>query len=146
MRGYFHVFATILMVTFFSCSRKTTDAFTNSSLVGKWVLTKSCICGSCKEANSLTYKLTLVFSASGQLQLSGSEGNSVHHYSGTYWVTHQSGWDILNINLDSTAAKYFLYLPGSIIFSETETTLTLDLNTPFANPCLYRNAYTAVPG
>ncbi len=131
------------MAMFFSCSKK---AFENSALAGKWVLTKICVCNSCTDTITTNENETLVFSLNGQVDLFGAVGDTQRHYSGTYIVTQQSYGKILNINLNAPdSVKNFLFVPGSIISSQTTTQLVLELATPFSNPCAYKNTYTAEP-
>ena len=143
MKNCFFFCAALWMVIFFSCSKKTSVQY---GLVGKWVLTKICVCNSCIDTIPSYQNQTLVFLLNGQVQLFGAVGNSQQSYSGTYSITQQSYGKVLNINLDAPdSAKNFLYIPGSIINSETGSQLVVELNTPFANLCAYVNTYTAVP-
>jgi hypothetical protein len=147
MKNYFLFFAAFFMAAFFSCSKNTPGGYVNPTLVGKWVLTKICVCNSCIDTIPVNETETLVFSSNGQVQVFGWVGNIEQHFSGTYSVAQQPYGKVLNIHPDAAdSGKYFLYIPGSVIYSETGTTLVLDLNTPFSNPCLYQNTYTAVPG
>ena len=143
MKNYFLFLVAINAVAFISCSKKQ-DANVAESLVGKWVLTKSCVCSSCTDSNAVDNNQTLLFSSDGQVQISGSVGDTEQHYSGTYTVTPQAYGKVLYINVDPGGPENFLYIPGSIILSESATTLVLNLNTPFANACLYQNTYVAV--
>jgi len=110
------------------------------------MLTKICVCNSCIDTIGFYQTQTIVFSVNGQVDLYGAVGNSEQHYSGTYSVAQQSYGKVLNIDLIAPdSAKDFLFVPGSIINSETRTKLVLELNTPFSNQCAYVNTYTAVP-
>lgn len=110
------------------------------------MLTKICVCNSCIDTIAFYQTQTIVFSSNGQVDLYGVVGNSEQHYSGTYSVTQQSHEKVLNIDLVAPdSAKSFLFVPGSIIISETSTKLVLELNAPYANVCAYVNTYTAVP-
>ncbi len=128
-----------------SCSKKNALGVAGESLVGKWVLTKSCVCGSCKDSSSFDNNQTLVFSSNGQVELTGSVGDAEQHWAGSYSISQQPGGKVLNITLNPGAPLNFLYIPGSVIYSASATTLVLDLGTPFANQCLYQNTYAAVP-
>ena len=142
MKNYFFILVSLWAVLFFSCSKKTPS----TTLVGKWKLTKICVCNSCIDTIAFYQTQTIVFSLNGQVDLYGVVGNSQQHYSGTYSVTQQSHGKLLNIDLTAPdSAKNFLFIPGSIINSETRTKLVLELNTPYANVCGYVNTYTAVP-
>ena len=142
MRNYLFILASLWTVLFFSCSKKIAP----TTLVGKWTLTKTCVCNSCIDTIADYQTQTIVFSSNGQVDLYGAAGNSEQHYSGTYSVTQQSNEKVLNIDLIAPdSVKSFLFVPGSIINSETSTKLVLELNTPYANMCAYVNTYTAVP-
>jgi hypothetical protein len=131
------------MFVFFSCSKKISD---NSTLAGKWALTKICVCNSCINTISSYQNQTLVFSLNGQVDLFGFIGNTEKHFSGTYAVTQQSYGKVLSIDINAPDwVKNFLFVPGSIINSETKTKLVLELATPYANDCAYINTYTAEP-
>jgi hypothetical protein len=136
--------AAICLLCFFSCSKNKGTGGADTGLVGKWVLAKSCVCNVCRDSNAIDNSQTIQIISNGQVQLSGLVGNVEEQYPGTYTVTRQQGGDILNITLDAPAPPNFLYIPGSVIFSKTATTLLLNLNTPFANPCLYQNTYVPV--
>lgn len=142
MKNYFFILVTLWAASFFSCSKKISP----TTLVGKWMLTKICVCNSCIDTIGFYQTQTIVFSANGQVDLYGTVGDSEQHYSGTYSVVQQSYGKVLNIDLIAPGpAKDFLFIPGSIITSETRTKLVLELNTPFMNVCAYVNTYTAVP-
>ena len=142
MKNYFFILVSLWAVLFFSCSKKTSP----TTLVGKWMLTKICVCNSCIDTIAFNQTQTIVFSLNGQVDLYGVVGNSQQHYSGTYSVTQQSYGKLLNIDLIAPDSDTnFLFVPGSIINSETSTKLVLELNTPYANACTYANTYTAVP-
>lgn len=142
MKNYFFILMSLWTVLFFSCSKKVSP----TTLIGKWTLTKICVCDSCIDKIAFYQSQTIVFSLNGQVDLYGSVGNSDQHYSGTYSITQQSSGKVLNIELIAPdSAKNFLFVPGSIITSETSTKLVLELNTPYANVCAYVNTYTAVP-
>jgi hypothetical protein len=131
----------IAILAFSACSKTS-----SSTLVGKWVLTKSCACNSCTQPIASYQSQAIVFSSDGRVQLYESAGNSELHYSGSYSVSKQANGKILNINVDAPdSIQNFLYIPGSVIISETSGTLVLSLNTPFANMCAYINTYTSVP-
>jgi hypothetical protein len=144
MKNYFLFFGAMIMAASVSCSKKTNQVATES-LVGKWVLTKSCVCGACKDSSSFDNNQTLIFSSNGQVQLTGSVGDAEQHWVGSYSTSQQLGGKVLNITLDSGAPVNFLYIPRSVIYSESAPTLILNLSTPFANQCLYQNTYAAVP-
>jgi hypothetical protein len=142
MKNYFFIVVSLWTVLFFACSKKISP----TTLVGKWMLTKICVCNSCIDTIAFYQTQTIVFSLNGQVDLYGAVGNSEQHYSGTYSVTQQPYGKVLNIDLVAPdSAKDFLFVPGSIINSETSTKLVLELNTPYANVCAYVNTYTAVP-
>jgi hypothetical protein len=142
MRKCLFILVSLWTILFFSCSKKAAP----TSLVGKWMLTKICVCDSCMDTIADHQTQTIVFSSNGQVDLYGAVGNSEQHYSGTYSVTQQSSGKVLNIDLTAPdSAKNFLFVPGSIINAETRTNLVLELNTPYANVCAYVNTYTAVP-
>jgi hypothetical protein len=145
MKNYFLFFCAMIIFQFISCSKKNVEDKTGQSIAGKWVLTKSCVCGLCNDSNSVDNNQTLVFSLDGKVQLSGSVGDAEQHYSGTYTVAQQAEGNVLNISLDNGGPANFLYVPGSVIYSGSATSLVLDLSTPFANACLYQNTYAAVP-
>jgi len=126
-----------------SCSKK----ISATGLVGTWSLTKICVCDACMDTIGFYQTQTLVFSLTGQVDLYGAVGNALRHYSGTYQVTPQAYGRVLDIDLIAPDAdKHFLFIPGSLINSESNTKLVLALNTPYANPCAYVNTYTAIPG
>ena len=109
-------------------------------------MTRICVCNSCTDTITFYQAQTLVFSLNGQVDLYGAVGNSEQHYSGTYLVKQQSYGKVLNIDLNAPdSIKNFLFVPGSIINSESKTKLVLELNTPYANMCAYVNTYTAIP-
>jgi hypothetical protein len=142
MKNYLLIFQVISITLFFSCTKKISPA----TLVGKWTLTKVCVCNSCTDTISFYQTQILVFSAGGQVDLYGAVGNAEQHYSGTYNVSQQSYGKALNIDLNAPdSVKNFLFVPGSIINSETTTKLVLELNTPYANMCAYVNTYTRMP-
>ena len=141
MRNWTLFLATIYLLSVFSCAKDTPA----SNLVGKWVLSKYCVCNSCTNASPTGNHQTLIFKANGQVDLYGSVGDTEKHYSGIYAVTQQAGYNILNITLEAAAPKDFLYIPGAIIYAETKTNLVLNLSTPFGNPCLYQNTYVSTP-
>jgi hypothetical protein len=139
MKANLLFFVIIGLLMFPACSKNT-----SITLAGKWVLTRSCVCNACSDTIPFYKNQTLVFGADGQVQLFGAVGNTMQYYSGTYSVTQQTYGKVLNINLNAPDSnKSFLYIPGSVIYSETETTLVLKLNTPFSNVCAYQNTYTA---
>jgi len=143
MKNYFLFCLMCWMAMFFSCSKK---PFENFGLAGKWVLTKICVCNTCRDTIPFYENQTIVFSLNGQIDLFGAVGDTQRHYSGTYVVTQQSYGKVLNIDLNAPdSLKDFLYIPGSIINSQTKTQLVLELATPFSNPCAYINTYTAEP-
>ena len=124
MKNYFFILVSLWTVLFSSCSKKTAPI----TLVGKWMLTKICICNSCVDTIAFYQAQTIVFSLNGQVDLYGAVGNSEQHYSGTYSVTQQSNGKVLNIDLNAPgSAKDFLFVPGSVISSETSTKLVLEL-------------------
>jgi hypothetical protein len=142
MKNYFLTCVGLSVLLFFSCSKK----ISTDSLVGKWVLTKICVCNACIDTIGFYQTQTLVFSLGGQVDLYGAVGNAEQHYSGTFSVTQQSYGKVLNIDLNAPdSVKNFLFVPGSIISSETSTKLVLELNTPYANACAYVNTYTVRP-
>ena len=142
MKNCFFIMVSLWTVLFFSCSKKTSP----TTLVGKWMLTKICVCNSCIDTIAFYQTQTIVFSLNGQVDLYGVVGSSEQHYSGTYSITQQSYGKLLNIDLTAPdSAKNFLFIPGSIINYETSSKLVLELNTPYANVCGYVNTYTAVP-
>jgi hypothetical protein len=142
MKNYFFILVSLWTGLFFSCSKRVPP----TTLVGKWMLTKICVCNSCIDTIASHQTQTIVFSLNGQVDLYGAVGNSEQHYSGTYSVTQQSYGKVLNVDLIAPdSAKSFLFVPGSIINSETRSKLVLELNTPYANMCAYVNTYTAVP-
>jgi hypothetical protein len=142
MKNYFFILVSLWTILFFSCSKKIPP----TTLVGKWMLTKICVCNSCIDTIAFYQTQTIVFSLNGQVDIYGVVGNSQQHYSGAYSVTQHSYGKVLNIDLIAPdSAKDFLFVPGSIINSETSTKLVLELNTPFSNDCAYVNTYTAVP-
>ncbi len=133
----------LVLVYFFACTKsKPQQTVQNDAIVGKWKLTKSCRCDTCIDSSAFNYQV-LEFSPDGHYQITAVVGDPIFQCKGTYTITHQSNGDILNIKMDSNCPADFFYIPGSHIYSETGTTLILDLNTPFANPCLYRNTYVA---
>jgi hypothetical protein len=140
MKNYFLFIGVIIVIALVSCSKKNVEG-----IVGKWALTKSCVCGACKDSNSVDNNQTLVFSSDGKVELSGPVGNTEQHYTGSYSISQQSYGKVLNITLTSGSPANFLYIPGSVIYSESATTLILSLNTPFANQCLYQNTFAAIP-
>jgi len=145
MNRWFLFFAAIYLLSVSGCSKNTTAGHLDKTLVGKWLLVKSCVCGYCKDSNSVNNNQTIVFTSGGEVQLSGSVGDKEQYYSGTYTLSPQSGNTILNITMDAPVPHDFLYIPGSVIYSQTIITLVLNLNTPFGNPCLYQNTYVSVP-
>src|ERR1700735_4256268 len=95
MKNYFFILASLWTVLFFSCSKKTPP----TTLVGKWMLTKICVCNSCIDTIAFYQTQTIVFSVNGQVDLYGAVGNSGQHYSGTYSVIQQPYGKVLNIDL-----------------------------------------------
>jgi hypothetical protein len=145
MKNHFLFVSAMSMLIFFSCSRNSSGGYVNPTIVGKWILTKSCVCNSCIEGNPFSRREILIFSSGGQVDLSGYFRNVETHYTGTYSIIQQSYGRVLNINLNTADTnKNFLYVPGSVIYFQSGTTLVLNLSTPFANPCLYQNTYAAV--
>jgi hypothetical protein len=139
MKKYLLFCIAISVLLFFSCTKK----IAAGSLVGKWVLTRICVCYACTDSLTAIQAQTLVFSVNGQADLYGATGNATQHYSGTYAVTTSSYGKVLNIDLSAPdSVSDFLYVPGSIINGLTSTTLTLELNTPYANDCAHVNTYT----
>src|SRR5579862_6427679 len=100
MKNYFLFFGAVIIAQFISCSKKNVEGITSQSIVGKWILTKSCVCGLCKDSNSVDNNQTLVFSSDGKVQLSGSVGDAEQRYSGTYSIAQQAEGKVLNISLD----------------------------------------------
>ena len=139
MRSWTFFFAGIFALSFFSCSKHSSAGDPATGLVGTWVLSKSCVCNTCTDSNSFNHQ-TLIFRSGGQVDLYGSVGDAEGHASGTYAVTQHPDGNILNITLNAGTPD-FLFIPGAVIYVETRTTLILNLNTPFGNPCLYQNTY-----
>ncbi len=145
MKNSFLLLALAWICLFFSCSRNVTVPFENPTLVGKWVLTKSCLCNRCTDSISFFNSQTLIFSSTGQADVFTSVGNSVQHYFGTYSVAQTSGGKILNMKVDSPSPSIFYSIPGSVIISETGTTLVLNVIALNMTQCATINTYTASP-
>ena len=142
-KSYF--FAIINLLAFFSCSRNTSSFFVNPTLTGKWVLTKSCVCNACLNTIPFYKRQTLVFSSNGQAQVFTASGNAEQNYSGTYSVVQTSSGKILNMQVDSASPSIFYSIPGSLIISETGTTLVLNVIADNMTQCGNINTYAAVP-
>ena len=145
MKNYFAFIVALSILVFFSCSKNTSNSFTNPTIIGKWVLTKSCACNSCIDTIAFYQSESIIFSVGKKVQIFSASGNAERRDTGSYSITQQGNNKILNVALATDSNKNFLFIPGSIISSETGTTLMLDLNTPYANLCTYENTYTAVP-
>jgi hypothetical protein len=72
MKNYFLICVALSILLFF-CGSK---GISSDSLIGKWVLTKICVCNSCTDTIALYPTQTPVFSLSGQADLYGAVGNS----------------------------------------------------------------------
>ncbi|MGH2564979.1 MAG: hypothetical protein ACRDE5_10720, partial [Ginsengibacter sp.] len=129
---------------FFACTKSSQpQAVQNNSIFGKWKLTMSCHCDTCIDSSAFNSQL-LEFLPDSTFQVTAVQGDPVRQCTGTYSIDQQPGGDILNIKMDTTCTPDFLYIPGSRIHSQTSTTLVLDLNVKFGNPCIYRNTYVMI--
>ena len=127
----------ILLVAgiFYACKKSSPDT-QNTTIVGKWTLTKSCYCNSCFDGGSRNYQL-LNFSQDRKFQIIVQTGDPVFMCTGTYKINHESYGDILKIMPDAQCTGFSI---DSIITTQTTTTLVLSET---IDSCISQNTYAA---